>query len=109
MCTIACCRLRTCLASSPWRGGLLFPAMNLATSTATDPVLQRLVDQVRAAQADGRPLAIRGGGSKDFYGGVSAGEPLELGPLQGISSYEPTEMVITARAGTPLREIESVL
>ncbi|SPE26547.1 glycolate oxidase FAD binding subunit [Burkholderiales bacterium] len=83
--------------------------MNSAIDTAADPALQRLVDQVRAAHSDARPLAIRGGGTKDFYGGAGTGEPLETGALRGISSYEPTEMVITARAGTPLREIEDVL
>lgn len=74
-----------------------------------DQPLQRLVDQVRAAQASGSPLRIRGGGSKDFYGGSLQGTPLEIGPLRGICSYEPTEMVITVRAGTPLVEVEAAL
>lgn len=74
-----------------------------------DAALQRLVDQVRAAQADRTPLCIRGGGSKDFYGGVPTGTPLALGELRGICSYEPTEMVVTVRAGTPLAELELAL
>lgn len=74
-----------------------------------DAPLQRLADQVRAAQASGTPLCIRGSGSKDFYGGRPVGTPLQVGELRGICSYEPTEMVITARAGTPLVELEQAL
>jgi glycolate oxidase FAD binding subunit len=55
------------------------------------------------------PLCIRGGGSKDFYGGPLRGEALGVGAYRGIVDYEPTELVITARAGTPLAEIEAVL
>lgn len=55
------------------------------------------------------PLRIRGGGSKDFYGGPLAGEPLEIGAHSGITSYEPSELVLTARAGTSLVELASVL
>jgi len=54
-------------------------------------------------------LRIRGGGSKDFYGGALHGELLEVGGYRGIVDYEPSELVLTARAGTPLSEIESTL
>ncbi len=81
-----------------------------------DAALQRLVDQVLCAIADhGREpeappaLCIRGSGSKDFLGGPMHGELLETSGLSGISSYEPSELVITARAGTPLREVEAAL
>ena len=74
-----------------------------------DVPLQHLVDQVRSAQAAGAPLCIRGSGSKDFYGGMPAGTPLDVAGLRGICSYEPTEMVITARAGTPIVELEQAL
>ncbi len=57
----------------------------------------------------GGSLRIRGGGSKDFYGGPLAGEVLEVAGHRGIVSYEPTELVITARAGTPLSELSHVL
>lgn len=73
-----------------------------------DPVLRRLIDQVRSADATA-PLAIRGGNTKHFYGEAIVGEPLEMAGLAGISSYEPTELVVTARAGTPLAELEAVL
>jgi len=74
-----------------------------------DPVLARLIDQVDRARAQRQHLDIRGGGTKTFYGGLPAGEPLEIKALEGISSYEPTELVVTARAGTQLTELEAVL
>ncbi len=72
-------------------------------------VIDALRDQVMAAQAAGRPLEIRGGGTKSFYGETPSGELLDMRPLSGVISYEPTELVITALAGTPLAEIERVL
>jgi glycolate oxidase FAD binding subunit len=58
-----------------------------------------------------KPLRIRGGSSKDFYGGPLAGDidTLDTRAHAGIVSYEPTELVITARCGTPLAELESAL
>lgn len=69
----------------------------------------RLRDRILDARARRASLEIRGGGTKAFYGEAPRGEPLELDELTGISSYEPSELVITARAGTPLAELESVL
>ena len=74
-----------------------------------DAALAELVDRVRAASADGRPLAIIGHGSKAFYGGAVSGMALDTTALAGISSYEPTELVVTVRAGTPLIELEAAL
>ena len=74
-----------------------------------DPALARLIDRVMLAQADGAALDIRGGGTKNFYGGLPKGEPLPVAGLAGISSYEPTELVVTVRAGTPLAELEAAL
>ncbi|WP_018954547.1 glycolate oxidase subunit GlcE [Thioalkalivibrio sulfidiphilus] len=70
---------------------------------------QALAEQVRAAAESGTPLLIRGGGTKDFYGLRGEGEPLSMVGHRGIVSYEPTELVITARAGTPLAEVEQCL
>jgi glycolate oxidase FAD binding subunit len=56
-----------------------------------------------------QPLCIRGSGSKDFYGGPLVGQVLDTRPYSGIVHYEPTELVITARCGTPLSEVESAL
>ena len=75
--------------------------------------MQTLVEQfsetIRTAADAKRPLRIRGGGSKDFYGNTPAGDPLEVSAYSGIIDYEPTELVITARAGTPLADIESTM
>lgn len=54
-------------------------------------------------------LQLRGGGSKDFYGGRAHGTPLDTARYRGIIDYEPTELVLTARCGTPLAEIETTL
>jgi glycolate oxidase FAD binding subunit len=74
-----------------------------------DPTLAALADQVRDAAARKVALDIRGGGTKAFYGGEPRGEVLDLRPLQGISSYEPSELVVTVRAGTPLATLEAAL
>ena len=71
--------------------------------------LHSLQEQIRAAAAARGPLRIRAGGSKDFFGGPLAGELLDVGGLAGICDYEPTELVITAQAGTRLVEIERAL
>lgn len=83
--------------------------MSVDLPPVTDPALQRLIERVRAARAAKTPLDIRGGGSKAFYGGEAQGEPLDVTPLAGISSYEPSELVVTARAGTPLAALEAAL
>jgi FAD/FMN-containing dehydrogenase len=74
-----------------------------------DPALARLIDRVMLAQTDGAALDIRGGNTKSFYGEPPRGEPLPVTGLAGISSYEPTELVVTVRAGTPLAELEAAL
>jgi glycolate oxidase FAD binding subunit len=74
-----------------------------------DTALQNIIERVRQASEAGTPLRIRGGGSKDFYGQTLQGDVLDTRPLQGIVSYEPSELVITVRAGTPLAEVEEVL
>jgi glycolate oxidase FAD binding subunit len=69
----------------------------------------QLQERVNQARETGTALCIRGGGSKAFYGREPSGEPLLVGPHSGIVNYEPTELVITARAGTSLTEIEQAL
>lgn len=68
-----------------------------------------LQQQLTAAYATATPLCIRGGNSKAFYGRPPRGELFDVSGHRGIVSYEPTELVITARAGTPLRDIEAAL
>ena len=72
-------------------------------------MIETFREQVRAAAANGGKLRIRGGGTKDWYGQSLAGEILDTREHRGIVDYEPTELVITARCGTPLAEIEAVL
>ena len=71
--------------------------------------LSDLTERVRAAASTGSPLRIRGGGSKDFYGQSLQGELLDTRELRGIVNYEPSELVVTVRAGTPLAELEAAL
>jgi glycolate oxidase FAD binding subunit len=71
--------------------------------------LLHITDRIKAAANAGTPLRIRGGGTKDFYGQSLQGEILDTTGLKGISSYEPSELVVTVKAGTPLAELEAVL
>lgn len=68
-----------------------------------------LAERVRIAAAEGAPLRIRGGSSKDFYGQSLQGELLDTAALAGVSSYEPSELVVTVGAGTRLAELEALL
>ena len=74
-----------------------------------DAQRQQLIDAVRAAAASGRTLRLRGGGTKDFWGAPLQGEVLDTRAYAGIISYEPSELVVTARCGTPLAELEAAL
>lgn len=74
-----------------------------------EQALQEFRARIAHASAARQPLQIRGGGSKDWYGEPAAGELLATGAYRGIIEYEPTELVISARCGTPLAEIEAVL
>jgi FAD/FMN-containing dehydrogenase len=71
--------------------------------------LQRLTQRVLEARDCKTALDIRGGNTKRFYGNPPRGETLDVRGLSGITSYEPTELVITVLAGTPLAEVEEVL
>ena len=66
-------------------------------------------DRVRDAAAAKERLRIVGGGSKDFYGQELAGTIFCTTGYSGISDYDPTELVVTARCGTRLAEIEDAL
>ncbi len=74
-----------------------------------DPDLEVLQTRIRAAMQDATPLRIRGGGTKDFYGGRLTGEILDTRVYAGIVDYEPNELVITARAGTTIAAVESAM
>ena len=72
-------------------------------------ISELLQSQVRQAAKEKRKLNIVGGGSKTFLGRVDAGEKLDVSKHAGIIDYDPRELVITARAGTSLHEIEKTL
>ncbi|MDO8279641.1 MAG: glycolate oxidase subunit GlcE [Burkholderiaceae bacterium] len=74
-----------------------------------DPTVQGFSQRIREAAAAGGALRIRGGGSKDFYGERLEGELLDTRGHAGIISYEPSELVVTARCGTPLADLEVLL
>jgi glycolate oxidase FAD binding subunit len=71
--------------------------------------IEQFKEQVLAAARGKRALRIRGGGTKDWYGQGNEGDILDTRGYKGIVDYEPTELVITARCGTPLAEIEAAL
>ncbi len=70
---------------------------------------QQLAEQVRTAYGAREPLAIEGGASKRFYTGDPRGTAVVVSSHRGIVTHEPTELVITARAGTRLAEVEAAL
>ena len=72
-------------------------------------ISQQLIEQIKQASSQGTKLRIGGGGSKDFMGRQVEGEPLNIAEHTGIVSYEPIELVLTARAGTPLVDINAAL
>ena len=72
-------------------------------------MLDATIERIRAAHANRTPLILQGGGSKTFYGNADEGEVLNTRVLTGVVDYQPKELVLTARAGTPLAEIEALL
>lgn len=73
--------------------------------------LQDIIGRIAAAGsgAEKTPLRILGSGSKDFLGRTPVGTPLSTAEYRGIVEYEPKELIITARCGTPLAELEETL
>lgn len=74
-----------------------------------DDLIRQWSERIRMAAARGQALCLRGGGTKHFYGRPEQGEPLDTRDCRGIINYEPSELVVTVRAGTPLRELEAEL
>lgn len=74
-----------------------------------DDIVAHWAERIRAAAVDERPLRLRGAGTKDWYGQALVGEILDTRAHQGIVSYDPAELVVTARCGTPLAEVEAAL
>lgn len=74
-----------------------------------DPQVEALQEAIRRASTVRAPLCIAGGRTKDFCGEKPAGDVLDVRAVTGIVDYQPTELVITARAGTPLADIEAAM
>ena len=72
-------------------------------------MIENFAETIREAAARRRAVRLRGGGTKDFYGDALRGEVLDTRSYAGIVDYEPTELVVTARCGTPLVELERTL
>lgn len=66
-------------------------------------------EQILNAAKNKTPLSIEGGGTKSWYGNPNNYAKLDTRSYSGILEYQPEELVITACAGTPLKEIEAVL
>lgn len=77
--------------------------------TESVAVLAELVAAVREAAAHSTPLVITAGDTKGFYGNPVKGRRIDPRRYAGVVAYEPTELVVTARAGTRLAELESLL
>ncbi len=75
----------------------------------TDNLVQQYQAQVQEAYSSETPLCIQGGRSKTFYGRKIEADLLDVSSNSGVVSYEPTELVITVRAGTTISEINQVL
>ncbi|MDY0744956.1 glycolate oxidase subunit GlcE [Paucibacter sp. R3-3] len=71
--------------------------------------MQVIQEQIKDAAARGAKLNIQGHGSKAFYGHAPTGELLDMQRIAGITSYEPSELVVTVKAGTPILELETAL
>ena len=81
----------------------------MVADASIEGTVTALREAVCEAAAKRTPLRIRAGGTKDFYGNVTTGSVLDPRGHSGIIDYEPSELVVTARAGTPLTELESTL
>ena len=76
---------------------------------AGEPEVARLCDEVKSAAAEGRVLMPRGRATRDAALGAFSGEPLSLAAYAGIVRHTPTELVVTARAATPIVELVDTL
>ena len=78
-------------------------------STSNNMAIDLFREQILAAAKSKTPLSIEGGGTKSWHGNTNSHAKLDTRPYSGILEYQPEELVITACAGTPLKEIEAAL
>ncbi|QFT83948.1 putative FAD-linked oxidoreductase [Halomonas sp. THAF12] len=83
----------------------------MATSTSPQDrdIGTELCERVRQANAAGTALRIVGGDTKAFYGRPVEGETLSTREHRGITGYDPVELIVSVRAGTPLAQLEAAL
>jgi glycolate oxidase FAD binding subunit len=74
-----------------------------------DPKIEAFQEQILNAAKNKASLSIEGGGTKSWYGNTNKLTKLDTRTYSGILEYQPEELVITACAGTPLKEIEAAL
>src|SRR5262245_51367689 len=79
------------------------------TPTIMPTDVRELALMVRSAGAERRTLAVRAGGSKICMLPIATDAVLDVSKLSGLIDYQPTELVLTARAGTPLADIVQLL
>jgi glycolate oxidase FAD binding subunit len=76
---------------------------------ATNPMIEAFREQILNAASNKTQLSIEGGGTKSWYGNPNSHAKLDTRTYSGILEYQPEELVITACAGTPLKEIVATL
>lgn len=76
---------------------------------ASHDASEALAERIRRAEAEGTPLRIVGGNTKAFYGRDVQGEALSTREHRGITEYDPVELIVSVRTGTPLSELEAAL
>ena len=106
-------RVRPARAAQPRQGGAdarallrvrrhARPRRQAAARRPAALLIEQPQEKIREAAQRRAPLRLRGGGTKDFYGNALRGEILDTRGYAGIVAYEPTELVVTAKCGTPL-------
>lgn len=81
----------------------------MSNSKSNNMTIELFREQILAAAKNKTPLSIEGGGTKSWYGNSNSFTKLDTRSYSGILEYQPEELVITACAGTPLKEIEAAL
>lgn len=74
-----------------------------------EQVIESFRQRIAAAVRERAPVRLQGGATRSWYGRVARGDVLDTSAYQGIISYEPTELVVSARCGTPITELEQAL
>src|SRR5581483_1028752 len=104
----SCCRRCPDPSRHPWR------TQRAGSGAVTDVIKPRdgkeVEEAVKWALAHDKALEVAGRGSKRAIGRPSQTDlTLELSALAGVTLYEPEELVLSAKAGTPIAEIEQLL